>query len=68
MKYRPDIWLNKREFVCSDCGEVYVVSGDGPGQYWETKIGQIEQLEELLSRTTFPSTIEYLKREIEKRR
>lgn len=43
MKYRPDNWLDKKIFICPECGEIYVLAGVGPGNYWESKKDQDEE-------------------------
>ena len=33
MKHRPDR-ENEGNFMCPECGQVYVLAGVGPGNYW----------------------------------
>jgi len=57
MKYRPDIpqlsqeeihqgYRNEISFTCPECGEIYVLAGVGPGNYWETKKEHDKEKEE----------------------
>lgn len=44
MSYRPENYRIVKEFTCPECGEVYVLAGVGPGNYWETKKDHDEEI------------------------
>jgi len=39
MRHRPDNW-KQSQFTCPECGQVWVLAGVGPGDYWEKKEDQ----------------------------